>query len=87
MSRGKLYSPGEEHSTVGIDYQFHGNSATGWRGEFTLTEYRRLDDGTGYMIELEDGRKGRCSIRRRVNKAVSGTPPLYHYYFRGSGKF
>ena len=86
MSRGKLYSPGDEQSAVGIDYQFHDDSATGWRGEFTLTEYGHLDDGTGYMIELEDGRKGRCSIRRRVNKAVSGPPPLYHYYFRGSGK-
>ncbi len=86
MNRGKLYSPGEEHSAVGIDYRFYSDAATGWRGEFVLREYRRFSDGDGYVIELEDGRRGKCSIRRRVNKAVSGTPPLYGYYFRGSGK-
>ena len=86
MRRGKLYIPGNEQSVVDINYVFHDKSATGWGGEFLLTEYRRLSDGGGYVIELEDGRKGRCSIQRRVNRAVTGAPPLYRYYFRGSGR-
>ena len=85
MSIGKLYISGDEQSVIGINYQLHDSSAASWWGDFVLTEYRRLKDSGGYVIELEDGRKGMCSIRKKVNKAVSGTPPLYHYYFRGSG--
>ena len=84
MSVGKLYSPRGEKFVVGIEYKFYDDSPTSWWGEFILTEYRRLGDGDGYVIELEDGRKGRCSIRKRVNKAVTGIPSFYYYYFRGS---
>ena len=84
MSIGKLYCPGEEKA-VGISYQLNDSSAASWWGDFVLIEYRRLNDGRGYRIEFEDGRKGMCSIRKKVNKVISGTPPLYHYYFRGSG--
>ena len=84
MSIGKLYCPGDEKA-VGINYQLHDSSSASWWGDFVLTEYKRLSDGGGYVIEFDDGRKGMCSIRKKVNKAVSGTPPLYHYFFRGSG--
>jgi hypothetical protein len=84
VSIGKLYCPGDEKA-VDINYQLNGSSSVNWWGDFVLTEYRRLDDGGRYIIEFEDGRKGMCSIRKKVNKAVVGTPPLYHYHFRGSG--
>ena len=45
----------------------------------------RLSDGDGYVIELLDGRRGWCSLKKRVNRAVHGIPPLYHYHFRGHG--
>ena len=86
MLRGKLYISRSEQSVVDIDYVLRDKAATGWWGEFLLMEYRRLSDGEGYVIELEDGRKGRCSIQKRVNRAVTGVPALYRYYFRGSGR-
>ena len=86
MSIGKLYRLGDEQSVVGINYQLQYISSVNWWGDFVPTEYRRLNDGVGYIVEFEDGRKGMCSIRKKVNKAVTGAPPLYHYYFRGSGR-
>ena len=86
MGVGKLYFGGGEF-IVTVDYHFYDVVEASWWGELVPTEYRRLSDGDGYVIELEDGRRGRCSLRKRVNRAVSGTPPLYHYYFRGRGQF
>ncbi|GAJ16048.1 unnamed protein product, partial [marine sediment metagenome] len=59
---------------------------TGWWGELVLTEYKRPDESASYVIEFEDGRRGKCSLRKRVNRAVSGVPPLYRYQFRGRGR-
>jgi uncharacterized protein YwgA len=84
---GKLYRLAGDEFIVKVDYQFHDESPVSWWGELVPKEYRRLSDGDGYIIELEDGRKGRCSLRKRVNRAVSGIPPLYHYQFKGRGQF
>ncbi len=86
MDIGKLYRLGGDEFIVKVDYQFHDQSPVSWWGELVPKEYRRLSDGDGYIIELEDGRKGRCSLRKRVNRAVSGIPPLYHYQFKGRGQ-
>ena len=86
MNIGKLYRVGDEQSVIGIDYQLRGDSETNWWGDFILTEYRRLDVGARYMIEFEDGRKGICSIRKEVGRAATGTPTLYRYSFKGSGR-
>jgi len=80
---GKLYGPRGESFVVGIEYKFYDESPTAWWGEFVTNEYRPLNDGDGYVIELEDGRKGMCFIRKRVNKATTGIPTLYYYYFMG----
>jgi len=86
LSVGKLYRARGGEFVATVNYQLYDKSATGWWGEFTLTEYMRISDGDGYMIELEDERKGKCSLKKKVNKAVSGVvPPLYYYRFRGSG--
>ena len=86
MAVGKLYKLGSEEFIAGIDYQLYNKSETNWSGELVLTEYKRLNDNDRYVIELEDGRRGRCFLRKRVNRAVSGTPPLYHYHFKGCGR-
>ena len=86
MDIGKLYRLGGDEFIVKVDYRFHDESPVSWWGELVPKEYRRLSDGDGYILELEDGRKGRCSLRKRVNRAVSGTPPLYHYQFKGRGQ-
>jgi len=55
-----------------------------WGGELTLTDSVKVPDGDRFMIELEDKRKGRCSLKRRINRAVVLVPPRYVYLFRGT---
>ena len=86
MAEGKLYKSGSEEFIANIDYRFYDKSETGWWGELVLTEYKRPSESDQYLIELEDGRRGKCSLRKRVNRAVSGVPPLYRYQFRGRGR-
>ena len=87
MAVGKLYKSGSGEELIGnVNYRFHDESETSWWGELVLTEYKRVGDGAGYIIELEDGRRGNCSLRKRVNRAVSGVPPLYRYHFKGRGR-
>jgi hypothetical protein len=83
MANGRLISYDGELK-VEVDYRLHDESEYGWWGELTLTEYRRLRDGDGYIIELEDGRQGRCFLRKKVNRAVHGLSPLYCYHFKGN---
>jgi hypothetical protein len=52
-----------------------------------LVDYVRIKDGPGYVIELEDGRKSRCALKKRVNRAVTSLPPRYVYHFSGTAKF
>lgn len=82
---GKLYRANDEF-IVNVNYQFYNDSEYGWWGELVPTEYERITEGGGYVIEFKDGRRGTCSLRKRVNRAVTGTPPLYHYHFRGNGQ-
>jgi hypothetical protein len=82
LSTGKLYKP-ESKFIAEVEFKRFIESDDNWAGEFVLTEYKPVKDEDGYIIELEDGRRGRCSIRRRINRAVSSVPPLFHYHFRG----
>lgn len=84
MSIGKLYRLSDNQFVTEVNYQFHDESATSWWGELTLTDYLRISEHDGYMIELEDSRKGKCRLRKRVNRAVSGVPPRYVYQFTGT---
>jgi hypothetical protein len=84
MALGKLYRSLTEELVVGVDYRLFDNTNENWWGELTLTDYKRLDDGH-YILELADGRKGRCALTRKVNKAISGLLPLHCFRFRGSG--
>jgi hypothetical protein len=86
MALGKLYNGDSNEVLVGVDYRLFDETTNNWWGELTLTEYKRLEDGNGYILELADGRKGRCSLTRKVNKAVSGLLPLHCFRFRGSGE-
>ena len=85
MSLGKLYIARDERFLGTVNYHLYDESATNWWGDFTLTEYRHIGDGDGYMIELADKRKGRCSLKKLVNKAAIGVPPLYYYRFKRNG--
>ena len=84
MAIGKLYTVDGEEFVAEVSYQFHGESPASWWGELILTDYQRISDGQSYILELEDKRKGRCYLKKRVNRAVSGVPPRYIYHFTGT---
>ncbi len=84
MNKGKLYRSKGKEFLAEVKYQLRDHSETGWWGELTLTEFQRIKDGDGYLLEMADGCKGKCSLRKMVNKAVSGVPPLYYYRFKGT---
>lgn len=87
MPVGKLFysDAGAEKPLGEVLYRLQSESPTGWWGELVLVDYARIKDGTGYLIELDDDRRGRCSLKKRVNRAVSGVPPRYLYHFTGTG--
>ena len=86
--RGKLYEAYSREFVAHISYRVNEELATEprlkkWSGELTLVENMKIRDGGRYMIELEDERKGKCLLKRRINKAVIGVPPRYFYLFHG----
>ena len=83
MTIGKLYQSSDNEFVTEVNYKFQDESDTGWWGELTLTDYKRLKDNDIYIIELDDTRRGKCRLRKRVNRAVSGIPPRYVYQFTG----
>ena len=87
MATGKLYQSSNDELIGGVNYNFQHESEGRWWGELTLIDYVRIKDGSGYIIELEDGRKARCSLKKRVNRAVSSLPPRYVYHFAGTEAF
>jgi hypothetical protein len=86
MASGRLFHAFTGELVMGVDYRLFDETPNNWWGELTLADYKRISDGDGYLIELADGRKGRCFLTKKVNKAVSGLLPLYCYRFRGNGE-
>ncbi|MFA5628848.1 MAG: hypothetical protein WC958_01080 [Dehalococcoidales bacterium] len=84
MSQGKLYGSDGE-LVAEVDYKYFNGISQNWWGELTLTEYKKIKEGNGYVIELADGKRGRCSLRKKVNRAVYGLSPLFCYVFTGIG--
>jgi len=82
---GKLYRSNDEEFVAEVSYQFQDESESSWWGELSLVEYKRIGDSGGFIIELEDKRRGMCYLKKRVNRAVSGVPPRYIYHFSGTG--
>jgi hypothetical protein len=87
VSTGKLYRSSDDKFLANVNYQFQHESPQRWWGELTLIEYVRLNDGSGYILELENHRRSRCALKKRVNRAVTSLPPRYIYHFSGNGKF
>jgi hypothetical protein len=87
VSTGKLYNSSDETFIANVSYQFQHELPKDWWGELTLIEYTRLKDGSGYLLELEDGRRSKCALKKRVNRAVTSLPPRYIYHFTGTDVF
>lgn len=86
MAKGKLFKNDNEELIGEVEYHLHHESKTSWWGELSFLEYRRISDGS-YTIVLDDERTGRCYLKKRVNRAVTGVPPRYVYHFTGNGPF
>ena len=84
MSIGKLYKLNDEEFVATVNYRLQGGVPTNCWGELIPIEYIRIDDGGDYTIELEDNRKIRCNLKKRVNGAVTGIPCRYVYHFAGT---
>jgi len=84
---GRLYQSSEDNFIAEVNYQFQHASEYRWWGELILVDYVRIKDGSGYLLELEDGRRSKCALKKRVNRAVTSLPPRYVYHFSGNGKF
>ncbi len=85
MAIGKLYRVSDNEFITEVNYKFQDESETGWWGELTLTDYKRIHDNDIHIIELADMRRGRCRLKKRVNRAVSGRPPRYVCQFTSMG--
>ncbi|MFH1652218.1 MAG: hypothetical protein ABID87_09005 [Chloroflexota bacterium] len=87
MPVGRLFTADykKERLLGEVMYRLQSETSNSWWGELVLVEYKALTDGSGYLIELEDKRRGKCSLKKRVNRAVSGVPPRYIYHFTGIG--
>jgi hypothetical protein len=84
--RGKLYRIGSEQFVTAINYQVHEALTTDpprWWGELTLNENVDIRSSDRYIIKLEDGRKGKCYLKKLVNRVARGVPPRYFYHFTG----
>ncbi len=84
MTIGKLYRHSDNEFITEVNYKFQDESETGWWGELTLIDYKKVNDNDIHIIELADRRRGRCHLRKRVNRAVSSIPPRYVYQFTGT---
>lgn len=84
MATGKLYRQNDNVFISHIHYKFHNDTPTNWWGELVMTEYVAIGDEAACVIELEDRRKGKCRIKKKVNRAVTGVPPRYVYHFTGT---
>jgi hypothetical protein len=84
---GKIYISVNNQFVANVSYRFQNQEDHHWWGELTLVEYKQVQDGGGYVMELEDGKKCHCTLKKRVNRAVSSLPPRYVYHFSGNGKF
>ncbi len=86
MATGHLYNAVDGNMITQVNYRLIVDNDERWWGELVLSDYKRLKDGDSYLILLEDGRKGRCFLRKKINRAVQGLSPLYCYIFTGNGE-
>ncbi|MFQ5836025.1 MAG: hypothetical protein ACE5HR_08925 [bacterium] len=84
MRIGKLYRLSDNQFVADVNYQlFQYEVAKNLWGELTLSDHALLNEGDVFVIELEDKRKIKCSLQKRINRAVSGIPPRYVYRITG----
>ena len=88
--RGKLYKANSEKLISEVSYKIHEELTTEgtlnrWWGELAPTDSIRIEGGEEFVIELEDGRKGRCYLQRRANRALILVPLSRVFHIHGIG--
>ena len=87
MGTGKLYRLNANQFMADINYQlYQGRESTEWSAELALPSSLKINDNEIFIIELEDGHKCLCKIRKKVNRAVSGVPPCFIYHVTSLGR-
>jgi len=83
---GKLYRSSDEDFVVTVSYRLHDETPTNWWGELILMEWvhRPINEDAGYIIELDDKRKGRCYLKNIVDPTLREAVPCYIYHFTGA---
>jgi len=87
QGKGKLYLIGSEQFISDIDYRLYQDldvEAARWWGEFYLDRSIKISEEDGYIMELEDGCKGRCYVKKLVNKVLPGIPARNVYRVNGA---
>jgi len=87
VCKGKLYSSNDEQFVANVDYRLQSEAPRNWWGELIPVEVVRINDGGHYTIELEEYRKYKCYLQKRVNRATIGVPTRYVYKFAGTDPF
>ena len=86
MKTGKLYGFNDSQFKADVNYQlYQRGESTEWSGEVILPSGLKINDNDIFEIELEDGRKCPCKLRKKVNRAVSGVPPRFIYHATSLG--
>ena len=86
MKKGKLYGFNDNQFKADVIYQLYRHSeSTEWSGEVTLPGNLKINDNDIFEIELEDGSKCLCKLRKKVNRAVSVVPPRFIYHATSLG--
>ncbi len=85
---GKLYRLGEGEVLASVHYHILKTSSaysSSWSGEVTLREEVDIGEGGSFIIELEDGLKGKCRLKKLVNRATTYVPRRFVYRLSGDG--
>lgn len=88
--RGKLYYSSSGQLISDIDYKLYQDLAAGpahWWGELYLDRSIKISEEDGYIIELQEGSKGRCFVRKLVNRVLPGIPARCVYRVNGNSPF
>jgi len=80
---GKLYRLNNEQFIMDVNYKLLEETATNYWGELVPVEYSSIGGVGEYILRLEDNRKIKCNLKKRINTAVIGIPPRYIYHFAG----
>jgi hypothetical protein len=87
--KGKLYLiGGSEQFISDIDCKLYQDAAAEparWWGECAIDRSIKISEKDGYIIELEDGCRGRCFVRKLVNRVLPGIPARSVYRVNGTG--